>query len=124
LRSLGLNSFEGDPPPADPAYRHPSALLQPKRNVSAGIQYDFNLANGGVISPRLDWFYQSKRTNGPITLEQRCPEWCIPEYDYANARYQHGRSAYVPAKRCSECAADVESVAAEEPLSSGRHTLL
>lgn len=84
--SLGLNSFEGDPPPGDPAYRHPSALLQPERNMSAGFQYDFALPGGGLLSPRLDWFYQSKRTNGPIDQQQVCPQWCIPEYDYFNVR--------------------------------------
>ncbi|HEY5569614.1 MAG TPA: TonB-dependent receptor [Gammaproteobacteria bacterium] len=84
--SLGVNSFEGDPGPGDPAYIHPTALLQPERNMSAGIQYDFNLTNGGVVSPRLDWFYQSKRTNGPLTVEQVCPQFCNPEYDYFNLR--------------------------------------
>jgi iron complex outermembrane receptor protein len=84
--SLGLNTFEGDPPPGDPAYLHPTFLLQPERNMSAGVQYDFNLSGGGLISPRLDWFYQSKRTNGPTNINQTCPQFCIPEYDYFNLR--------------------------------------
>jgi iron complex outermembrane recepter protein len=84
--SLGLNEFLSSEDPTALDYRHPTSLLQPRRNMSAGIQYDFNFANGGTLSPRLDWFYQSKRTNGPANVEQRGPDHFIDEYDLFNIR--------------------------------------
>ena len=75
-------------------YRDPSALLQPEWNMSGGASYEFHLANGGTITPRLDWFYQSELSNGPTGFinptfgyeQNTCPEQCIPSYHVFNAR--------------------------------------
>ena len=77
--SFGYNKFETQD-------LHESVLLQPERSMSLGLQYDFRFSRGGTLSPRLDWFYQGKRTNGPQAIEQICPAHCIPDYDYMNAR--------------------------------------
>jgi iron complex outermembrane receptor protein len=84
--TLGYNKFEGDAPEGDRAYRHKSALLQPEWNMSAGVQYGIPVGNAGVLTPRLDWYYQSHRTNGPVNQPQRDPEWIIPSYGIYNAR--------------------------------------
>ena len=84
--SLGYNKFEGDAPPGDRAFRHESALLQPEWNMSAGVQYGIPVGNAGVLTPRLDWYYQSHRTNGPVNQPQRDPEWIVPSYGIYNAR--------------------------------------
>lgn len=85
--SVGYNSYDNDiSDPSDPAYRHPSSLLQPEWNWSSGMQYGFRLDDGSSITPRLDWFYQSKRTNGPANQANVCPEHCIPDYHILNAR--------------------------------------
>jgi len=89
--SLGYNEFEVDAEPGDQAYRHPSSLVQPEWNMSAGLQYAFRLADRGTLTPRVDWFYQSHRTNGPINLPQIKPDWIIPSYGIYNARL-----TYVP----------------------------
>ena len=47
----------------------------------------FNLSSGGVLTPRLDLFYQGERTNGgSIGLPQRDPYNIIPAYTLVNAR--------------------------------------
>lgn len=62
--------------------------------MSAGFPYTLVFANGGTLSPRLDWFYQSKRTNGPSTIQQVCPAHCNDTYDYWD-----GRLTYATADR-------------------------
>jgi iron complex outermembrane receptor protein len=54
--------------------------------MSAGVQYGIPVGNAGVLTPRLDWYYQSHRTNGPVNQPQRDPEWIIPSYGIYNAR--------------------------------------
>lgn len=86
--SIGYTEYDNDEtdPANVPFYRHPSALIQPEWNMSGGVQYIFALNNGGTITPRLDWFYQSHRTNGDTTQENTCPDECIPGYHLFNAR--------------------------------------
>jgi len=43
-------------------------------NFSVGTQYGFGFSNGGKLTPRLDWYYQSYRTNGTAALPQRDPD--------------------------------------------------
>lgn len=84
--SYGFNTFRSDEDdPSSPAYRHPDALLQPETNMSAGIQYDIVLGNGGVLSPRLDAIYQGRNTVGDPTVAPT-PENIIPSYTLLNAR--------------------------------------
>jgi iron complex outermembrane receptor protein len=85
--SVGYNMFEGDQTDRTaPNFRDSSAVLQPKWNFSAGAQYTFNVSASGRLTPRLDWYYQSYRTNGLVTFPQRDPEDRIPGYGLANAR--------------------------------------
>ncbi|MFS8608733.1 MAG: TonB-dependent receptor [Gammaproteobacteria bacterium] len=91
--SAGYNTYENDvSDPADPMYRDPSALVQPEWNFSSGVQYDFMLASGARITPRLDWYHQSKRTNGPANRPNICPQHCIPSYDIFNARLTYSNA--------------------------------
>jgi iron complex outermembrane receptor protein len=88
--SVGYNKFEGDQ--ADrlaPNFRDDSALLQPEWNLSAGAQYAFKLSNGASITPRLDYYYQSYRTNGTVSQPQRDPDDRIPGYGLTNARINY-----------------------------------
>jgi iron complex outermembrane receptor protein len=88
--TLGYNSYDNDESdPTQATYRHSSALLQPEWNLSGGIQYTWNLDGDAAIVPRLDWFYQSKRTNGAVNQPNNCPEECIPEYHLFNGRISY-----------------------------------
>jgi iron complex outermembrane receptor protein len=72
-------------------YRHPDALVQPEWNASAGVEYRLTLGNVGSLVPRLDWFYQSKMTFGPVNRAP-LPEETIGAYSVFN-----GRIEFVPA---------------------------
>ena len=85
--SAGFNQFKGDEEnPLSTTYRNSGALLQPKWNVSAGAQYALHFGNGAKITPRLDYYYQSYRTNGAANLPQRDPDDINPGYGIYNAR--------------------------------------
>ncbi len=90
--SLGYLSFEGDAAPGTISYRDSSAVIQPKWNGSAGIQYQVAFSGGAKLTPRLDYFYQGERTNGNPALVQRDPQDINPAYGIFNARL-----AYEPA---------------------------
>ena len=50
----------------------PGNLIQPRLNTSAGAQYRVRFA-AGILTPRLDWQYQSKQTyNGTSSSRRRC----------------------------------------------------
>jgi iron complex outermembrane recepter protein len=88
--SVGYNQFEGDQTDRTrPNFRDDSALLQPEWNISAGAQYAFKLGNGATITPRLDYFYQSFRTNGLVREIQRDPDDRIPGFGLTNARINY-----------------------------------
>lgn len=88
--SVGYNSYDNDESdPESPRYRDSSALLQPEWNMSGGIQYTWNTDGQSAIIPRLDWFYQSERTNGPANIDNDCPQFCIPDYHIVNARLSY-----------------------------------
>src|SRR6185503_8538935 len=95
--SLGQNEYENtnnDPAPTNFTYIAPGYLFQPEFNSSLGIQYDVRFGNGGVLSPRLDAFYQSERHTGPANARPAahevtanlCPTQCIEDYTTFNAR--------------------------------------
>ncbi len=95
--SLGQNEYDNtfnDPGPANFTYIAPGYLFQPEYNASMGFQYNVQLGNGGVLSPRLDAFYQSERHTGPANARaaaheitaNTCPTQCIPAYTLMNAR--------------------------------------
>jgi iron complex outermembrane recepter protein len=85
--SLGYNQFRGDQADRTAVnFRDSSAVLQPEWNFSTGLQYGFGFANGGKLTPRLDWYYQSYRTNGTAALPQRDPDDRVPGYSLANLR--------------------------------------
>jgi iron complex outermembrane receptor protein len=71
--------------PAPLGFTDTSVFVQPKVNMSAGIQYGIPLF-GGRLTPRVDAFYQSHRTNGPINTVQIAPQWKIGGYTLLNAR--------------------------------------
>src|SRR6185436_8290079 len=59
----------GTSPTPPLGYTSTSVFTQPKVNMSAGMQYGIPLF-GGRLTPRIDAFYQSHRTNGPINTPQ------------------------------------------------------
>jgi iron complex outermembrane receptor protein len=75
----------GTTPVAPLGFTDSSVFVQPKVNMSAGIQYGIPLF-GGRLTPRVDAFYQSHRTNGPITSPQLDPQWTIGGYTLLNSR--------------------------------------
>jgi iron complex outermembrane recepter protein len=72
--------------PTQLGYIDSSVFTQPKVNMSAGLQYGIPLGSAGTLTPRVDAFYQSHRTNGPVTAPQRDPDWVIGGYTLLNAR--------------------------------------
>jgi iron complex outermembrane receptor protein len=88
--SAGYNEFKGDQTDTTrPNYRHPSAILQPKWNLSAGAQYAFTLGNGARLTPRMDWSFQSYRTVGTVSQPQRDPDDINGGYGLVNARLSY-----------------------------------
>lgn len=88
--AVGYTQFIGDENNTTSAnYRDSSALLQPKWNVNAGADYVLLLGNGGTLTPRFDWSYQSRRTNGSVNLPQREPDDINPGYSLLNARLSY-----------------------------------
>jgi iron complex outermembrane recepter protein len=93
--TAGTNTYKNrDLNPTSPVYRHPDYRAQPEWNMSFGVQYGWNLANGGRLTPRLDAFYQGVRHNGPTNARPGvhgvtanvCPHQCVPSYTTYNAR--------------------------------------
>jgi iron complex outermembrane receptor protein len=60
--NAGYNEYDsGVDTLGQPGYLFSGNLIQPAANVSAGAQYRFRFA-AGILTPRLDWTYQSKQT--------------------------------------------------------------
>jgi iron complex outermembrane receptor protein len=88
--SFGYNFTKVDASPTQIGYQDTSAFTtQPKINMSAGLQYGIPLGSAGTLTPRIDAFYQSHRTNGPANLPQRDPQWIIGGYTLLNARLSY-----------------------------------
>ncbi|HVY82728.1 MAG TPA: TonB-dependent receptor [Steroidobacteraceae bacterium] len=63
--NAGYNDFEsGVKTLGQPGYLYPGNLIQPRVNASGGAQYHLHLP-AGILTPRLDWVYQSKQTFNP-----------------------------------------------------------
>ncbi len=99
--TAGTNEFTNDDlDAASPTYRNPDYRSQPEWTMSAGVQYNWQLGNGGSLTPRLDAFYQSEEHTGPSDARPGvqgvtanvCPYQCIPSYTTFN-----GRLTYVSA---------------------------
>ena len=85
--TAGYNDFSSSvSDPTNPGYRNPHSLIQPKWNMSAGIQYDIMIPNGGTVTPRLDWTYTSHNTNSAPAAEPDPAINVIPGYNLFNAR--------------------------------------
>jgi iron complex outermembrane receptor protein len=95
--SFGQNEYENtnnDPAPTNFTYVAPGYLAQPEYTSSLGFQYEVQLGNGGILTPRLDAFYQSERHTGSAAARpaaqgvtaNTCPRQCIPAYTLMNAR--------------------------------------
>jgi iron complex outermembrane receptor protein len=88
----GYNKFEsGVKTLGQPGYIFPGNVPQPKLNMSGGVQYVWQMPFG-AITPRVDWFYQSKQTFGPSASNQApTPLFTIPAHSLFNAQV-----SYVP----------------------------
>lgn len=95
--SFGQNEYENsfnDPAPTNFTYIAPGYLFQPEYTGSLGFQYTVQLGRGGVLTPRLDAFYQSERHTGSAAARppahgitaNTCPRQCIQDYTIMNAR--------------------------------------
>ena len=83
--TLGWNKFKADDVNSD-------ILLQPEINMSAGIQYDFQLAGGASLIPRLDIFYQGEAQPAPGSLSA-----APTDFDTIDAHaWMNGRITYRP----------------------------
>jgi len=88
--AAGYNEFTGSQKDTTAVnYRHPSTVLQPNWNLSAGAQYAFMFGNGSRLTPRLDWSFQSYRTNGVVSQPQRDPDDINGGYGLVNARLSY-----------------------------------
>jgi iron complex outermembrane receptor protein len=84
--SFGYNFTKVDAASTQIGYTDSSVFNQPKVNMSAGLQYAIPVGSAGTLTPRIDAFYQSHRTNGPVTSHQKDPDWIIGGYTLLNAR--------------------------------------
>jgi len=70
--NAGYNEFEsGIKTLGQPGYLFPGNLIQPRLNASAGAQYRIRFV-AGILTPRIDWQYQSKQTYNSAS-SQRAP---------------------------------------------------
>ncbi|MDR2215131.1 MAG: TonB-dependent receptor [Nevskiaceae bacterium] len=84
--TAGWNNFSSTvKDPLAAGYIHPRYLIQPELNMSAGVQYDFHVGSGALITPRLDWTFQGKQTVGNVSREPQ-PDQFISAYGLFNAR--------------------------------------
>ena len=92
--SFGYTTYSNaEKDPTSAFYRDPTALLQPKYNMSAGLQYEIPVFGENNITPRLDWSYQSHMSNGSTNLPNVCPQNCIPAYNVFNGRITYNDTA-------------------------------
>jgi iron complex outermembrane receptor protein len=83
--SFGYYNYKSDVSPDHPGYIHPDYKLTAEFSYNMGAQYDFIFSNGSMLSPRIDMFYQGKRSNGTAT-EKPDRYTTIPDYTLYNAR--------------------------------------
>jgi iron complex outermembrane receptor protein len=85
--NAGYNEFEsGVKTLGQAGFLYPGNLIQPRMNASGGAQYQFRMV-AGVLTPRLDWIYQSKQTfNARSTVAAPLPADIIGGTSVFNAR--------------------------------------
>jgi iron complex outermembrane recepter protein len=81
----GYNKFEsGVKTLGQPGFIFPGNVPQPKLNMSGGVSYAIPFLRG-VLTPRVDWFYQSDQTFGPAASNQApTPLFTIPAHSMFN----------------------------------------
>jgi iron complex outermembrane receptor protein len=79
-------SSSGSVAPGTAGYVDPTAREQPRLTFSAGAQYTLPLGDLGSLTPRLDMFYQGRRTNGNSQYPQVPGDNDVPAYTLFNAR--------------------------------------
>ncbi len=84
--SAGLYKYSSSVAPGADGYVDPSAREQPRWTFSAGAQYMFEMGGLGSITPRVDVFYQGRRTNGNVSFPQIPGDNDVPAYTLVNAR--------------------------------------
>jgi iron complex outermembrane recepter protein len=85
--TFGYNQFRSKTTnPLDPSYVDPTVKQQPEINMSGSVQYSFALGSAGVLTPHIDWIYQSFMTDGPVNVPQIHPDYIIPGYSVFNVR--------------------------------------
>ena len=85
--TAGYNDFSSSiKDVTSPGYRNPHSLIQPKWNMSAGVQYEMPLGSKGTVTPRLDWTHTSHNTNSAPAAEPDPAINVIPGYNLFNAR--------------------------------------
>ncbi|HXR92509.1 MAG TPA: TonB-dependent receptor [Steroidobacteraceae bacterium] len=90
----------------NPAYVDPSYKEQAPISGSLGAQYRM-VVRGGALTPRLDWFYQGYRSNGPEPYLPQLPGSAnkVPGYGLVN-----GRLTYEPANSKWTAAVSAENL--------------
>jgi iron complex outermembrane receptor protein len=84
--SIGYYTYSSSVAPGADGYVDPSAREQPRLTYSAGAQYTFMMGGLGSLTPRLDMFYQGRRTNGNASFPQIPGDNDVPSYMLFNAR--------------------------------------
>ncbi len=83
----GYNDFRsGVTQLGQPGYLFPGNLVQPRWNISGGAEYAIRTPLG-VLTPRLDWVYQSLQTFNPLSATAApVPLYIIPGRSVFNAK--------------------------------------
>jgi iron complex outermembrane receptor protein len=81
--AFGYNHFTSNG--TGPAFFDPSNRIQPRLNVSAGIEYGIDVP-GGTLTPRLDWRYQSLMTYNPAPTTATNALFNVPGHSLFDAR--------------------------------------
>jgi iron complex outermembrane receptor protein len=91
--NAGYNEFEsGIKTLGQPGFLYPGNLVQPRLNASAGVQYRVRFV-AGMLTPRIDWQYQSKQTYNSAS-SQRAPR---PDEIIGGTGVFNARLTYEPA---------------------------
>ena len=92
IRNLKINAssafyeYISNDSPGQDGYEDPSTREQPRVTFDLGAQYTINLGDFGALTPRMDMFYQSERTNGGSLGLPETLYTTIPGYTLVNAR--------------------------------------
>lgn len=89
----GYNNYQpGVTQFGSPGYVYPGNLVQPRFNVSGGVEYGIRKTMGS-FTPRLDWVYQSAQTFNPLSATAApTPLYIIPGRSVFNAKLTYQSS--------------------------------